>query len=52
MTIPESIELFSSLMMNEIFNSCAPEEIKDDLVRALKDVEKTVTDTYHAEQKK
>ena len=46
MTVIEAIELFKSEMMGEIFQSSASEELQDALIEAVKEVEKTVTDTY------
>lgn len=51
MTVYEAIELFESGMINEIYNSCADDVVKDELVCATKEVATTVSDTYESEKK-
>ena len=45
MTTKEAIDLFYSEMVNEIFHSAANEELKESLLRSLKEVKETVITT-------
>jgi len=44
----EVAELFRDEMINEIYHSSAGDELKDQLVQAVKDVEQVVLDTIKA----
>lgn len=45
----EAIELFKSLVLGEIFDLCEDnEDLQSSLIEAVKEVEKTVIETYRA----
>lgn len=48
----KAVEMFKHGVLNEIYHSSADEALKDALVSAVKDVEKTVVETINALKKK
>ena len=51
MTTKEAIILFRNEVINEIYHSAATEEVKDQLVEAVKEAESTVYATIEAMRK-
>lgn len=50
-TVREAVALFRNEMLSEIFNSCADEPLRSELIQSVKDVEALVLDTVNAEAK-
>lgn len=51
LTVPEAVEAFRDGVFNEIYHSTASEELQDALIEAVKEVEKTVIETYKASKR-
>ncbi len=51
MTIPETIELFTQVMISEIGHITHDETLYDALIQAAKDAAQIVTETYEASEK-
>lgn len=50
-TVREAVALFRNEMIAEIFNSCADEPLRSELIQSVKNVESLVLDTVNAEAK-